>query len=129
MRHYRLVLAIGIIEILTGSVTIFFNFVTLGLSQNTKTINVLCFVIIAGVISTLIGIGILRLKKTAYQLLLYFSSVIILSKILVFFDVIQLNGALETTIPGSVKNIASIVYHGLVIAYLSKSSIKQIFHR
>jgi hypothetical protein len=128
MRHYRLLLAIGVIEILIGSVTILFNLVTLGLSQNDKTLNVLGFVLVAGTISTLIGIGLLRFKKIAYQLLLYFSSVIILSKILIFIDVIQLNGALETTLPGPVKNMASIAYHASIIVYLNKPGIKQIFH-
>ena len=128
MKHYRLVLMIGSIEILIGSVTLFSNLVTLTLSQNNKSPRVLCFVIMAGVISTLLGVGMLKFKKRAYQLLLYFASVILLSKVLILLDVIRLNGALETTIPAPIKNTASIVYHGFVIAYLNKPGIKQIFH-
>jgi hypothetical protein len=128
MKHYRTVLAIGILEICIGSGTLLSNFVTLVLSVNNKSFSVLCFVLIAGLISTLLGIGLLKFRKGAYQLLLYFSSVIILSKVLMFLGVIQLNGALETTIPGPVKNIVSIIYHGFVIVYLSKPGTKQIFH-
>jgi len=129
MRHYRLVLTIGTIEILIGGVTLVSNFVTLALSLNNKSLNVLCFVIITGIISTLLGIGILKFRKKAYQLLLYFSSVIILSKILIFMNIIHLNGALETAVHSSIKNIVSIAYHSFVIIYLNKPGIKQIFHR
>lgn len=128
MRHYRLVFLIGSIEILIGGVTLLSNLVTLALSQNDKSPGVLCFVVLAGIISTLLGVGILKFKKRAYQLLLYFASVILLSKVLILLDVIRLNGALETTIPAAVKNSASIVYHGLVVAYLNKPGIRQIFH-
>ncbi|OGX38116.1 MAG: hypothetical protein A3D87_07605 [Omnitrophica WOR_2 bacterium RIFCSPHIGHO2_02_FULL_50_17] len=128
MQHYRLVLIIGALEILIGSVTVLFNLTTLALSLNAKSPNVLAFVLVSGIMSILIGFGILNLKKPAYQLLLYFSSVILLSKFLIFMEIVHLNGALETTIPGPLKNISSIAYHSLVIFYLKKSGVKQIFH-
>jgi len=129
MKHYRTVLTIGIIEICIGGSTLLSNLATLVQSQNNKSLGVLCFVLIAGALSASLGIGLLKCRKEAYLLLLYFSSIIILSKILIFMGVIQLNGALETTVPSPIKNIASIMYHGFVIAYLSKPGIKQIFHR
>jgi hypothetical protein len=129
MQHYRIIIIIGAIEILIGSITILFNLITLALSLNNKSPNVLTFVLVTGIMSILLGFGILNFKKPAYQLLLYFSSVIILSKFLVFMEIIHLNGALETTIPGPLKNISSIAYHGLVIFYLNKSGVKQIFHK
>ena len=128
MQHYRLILIIGALEILIGSVTVLFNLTTLALSLNAKSPNVLAFVLVSGIMSILIGFGILNLKKPAYQLLLYFSSVILLSKFLIFMEIVHLNGALETTIPGPLKNISSIAYHSLVIFYLKKSGVKQIFH-
>ena len=129
MKHYRVVLMIGIIEICIGGSALLGNLVTSIFFENTKGFGVLFFVTTAGFISTLLGVGLLKFRKEAYLLLLYFSSVIILSKVLIFLDVIQLNGALETTIPGPFKNIVSIVYHGFVIFYLNKPGIKQIFHR
>ena len=129
MKHYRVVLTIGIIEICIGGSTLLSNIITFVLSQNNKSFGVLCFVIIAGIISPLLGMGLLKFRKEAYLLLLYFSSVIILSKILIFMDVIHLNGALEAAVPDPIKNTVSIIYHGFVIAYLNKPGIKQIFHR
>ena len=128
MKHYRLVLIIGAVEVLIGTITVLFNLITLTLGTNNKSPNVLAFVVVSGIASLLIGLGILNLKKLAYQLLLYFSSVVILSKFLVFAGVISLNGALETTIPAPLKTISSIVYHSLVIFYLKKNGVKQIFH-
>lgn len=128
MKHYRLILIIGAVEVMIGTITVLFNLITLSLGANNKSPNVLAFVVVSGIASLLIGLGILNLKKLAYQLLLYFSSVVILSKFLVFAGVISLNGALETTIPAPLKTICSIVYHSLVIFYLKKSGVKQIFH-
>ena len=129
MQYYRTVLIIGIIEILIGAVTLAVNVFSIITNTNTKAPNVLFFVIVASVISTLLGIGILKLKKIAYDLLLYFSSVVLLSKILILMDVINLNGALETTIPSTTKSLVSIGYHGFVLYYLMHGNIKEIFHR
>lgn len=128
MKNYRFVLFLGCIEILIGLVTLFFNFFSLIFGSNTKSPNVLFFVTIAAVASFSIGIGILKFYKIAYQSLLYFSSVIILTKILILLGVIHLDGALETTVPNPVKTFVSIFYHGFVIYYLLKPDIKNIFH-
>ena len=129
MKHYRAILTIGFIEICIGGGALLSNVFTLALSQNNKSFGVLCFVLTAGVISALLGVGLLKCRIESYHLLLYFSSVIILSKVLIFMGVIHLNGALETSVPGPIKNIISIIYHSFVIAYLRKPDIKQIFHR
>ena len=129
MKHFRTILIIGIIEILIGGTTLIGTFGSLLLSSNTKPFNVLFFVITAATVSTLIGVGILKFKKIAYQLLLYFSSVVILSKILIFMDVLQLSGELQTIVPSVLTNTISIIYHATVIAYLKKDAIMKIFHR
>ena len=127
LKPYKIILSIGIIEILIGSLTIFVNIISLALSLNTKTPGVLCFVIITGITSTLIGIGLFKFNKSAYRLLIYFSSTIILSKILIFMNVLQLNGALETTLPSFFKRIISVAYHGFVIYYLTHHDVKEVF--
>lgn len=129
MKNYRVVLFIGIIEVLIGAVTLIGTTVSIALSINTKTFNVLAFVIITGVISTLLGIGMLKFKKIAFQLLIYFSSVVILTKILIFANLIQLNGALTTIVPNFIKNSISVLYHGFIVYYLLKPGVKQIFHK
>ncbi|MDP2652550.1 MAG: hypothetical protein Q8Q08_00800 [Candidatus Omnitrophota bacterium] len=128
MKQFRVVLIIGIIEILIGSISLFIVFSSLILGTSAKPPGILLFIVAAACISTLIGIGILKFKKAAYNVLLYFSSVIFLSKILIFMDIIQLNDAVGTSIPGHVKDAISMAYHGFVIYYLKKDDIRKIFH-
>ena len=118
---------IGIIEILIGGITLFVTFFSLVFSIHSKPGNVLLFVMITGIISFSLGCGLLKGRKWAYDLLVYFSSVIILSKILIFTQIINLNHALETTIPSPLKNLISIVYHCVIIFYLKKEEIKSFF--
>ena len=128
LKRTRPLLLIGIIEILVGGITLLATLATLLFSSTPKTPNVLCFVVITSIISTLLGIGIIRIHKTAYELLIYFSSVILLSKLLIFMNIIQLNGNLETSIPSSFKNLLSLVYHATIIVYLKRSDIRKIFY-
>jgi hypothetical protein len=128
LRNYRTVLIIGVIEILIGSITLFFTFFSIAFSFNQKPPGVLAFVVIAAGLSTLLGIGILKFKKAAYQLLLYFSSVVLFSKILLLMGVIHLDGSLEKTIPSPFKTWGSIIYHGFVILYLLKPDVRAIYH-
>ena len=128
MKHFRIVLLIGLTEILIGGITLCVTLWAMILSLNTKSFNVLIFVTGTATVSTFIGIGILKFKKAAYQLLLYFSSVVLLSKILIFMDIIHLNGAMETSIPPFIKDGTSVLYHAFVIYYLQKEDIRKIFH-
>ena len=123
----RILHLIGITEISLGLSTLAANLTALILFTNTKSFNVLVFVLTTSLMSTLIGIGLLRGHKSAYQALLYFSSVIVLTKILILGGIIGLNGALETTVPGPIKNAVSILYHGFVIAYLTRRKVKVLF--
>jgi hypothetical protein len=129
LKHFRTILIIGIIEILIGVITLLSTSIALLLGSNTKSFSVLVFVIGAATISTLLGVGILKFKKIAYDLLLYFSSVVLLSKMLIILDVFRLNGSLETAIPAWIKNSVSMAYHGFVIFYLKRETIKEVFHR
>ena len=97
-------------------------------SPAAKTPNVLCFGVMTSIISTALGIGLIRFHKTAYELLIYFSSVILLSKLLIFMNIIQLNSALTTFIPSSFQNLISCVYHAAVILYLKKNAIRHLFY-
>ena len=128
LKHYRSILIIGIIEILIGGVTLFVTLLSLIFGSNTKSPNVLLFVVVSATVSSSLGFGILKFRKTAYDLLIYFSSVILLSKILIALDIIQLHGALETAIPNPLKTFISIVYHSVIILYLRQESVRKIFH-
>ena len=128
LKTFRVILFIGIIEILIGGATLLGTAGAVLLGSNTKPNNVLFFVITAAFTSVSIGVGILRFKKLAYRALLFFASVVLLSKLLIFLGIVQLNGALETTVPSPVKNGISMIYHGFVIYYLRQKDIKKVFH-
>ncbi len=127
MTHVKTISIIGIIEILVGGTTLALTSLTFFLGTTQKHPNVLAFVLLTSCVSTLIGIGLLKSNKLAYQALLYFSSVIVLSKVLIFLGIIQLNGALGTQIPDSLKNIISIVYHSAVIYFLTHHTVREVF--
>jgi len=128
VKKYRGILLLGILEILIGGLTLCAIFASIVTGINTKTPNVLLFVITTAILSTLIGIGLLQLRPEAYKLLLYFSSVILLSKILILADIVSLNGALTSFIPQFVRDIVSGFYHASIIYYLRRPEIKTIFH-
>ena len=127
LKTYRPILVIGTIEIIIGAVTLLTNLVTLALSINRKSPNVLLFVVVTGILSSLIGVGLLKFSKVAYQLLIYFSSVIILSKTLILMDIFQLNGSFETMLPSSLRSCISIIYHSFVIFYLMQKDVREVF--
>ena len=129
MNPSKTIFAIGLIEILIGSITLTTVLVSVLNQTNLKTFNVLTFVVVTSLISLLIGIGILRHDKAAYQLLIYFSSVIVLSKILIIANIISLNGALEASVPQPLKNSISIIYHSFVIVFLAQKNIKARFYK
>jgi len=129
MINYRRILIIAIIEILLGTSVLTSNFLTILFGCNTKSASTLFFIVVSSLISTFLGIGLLYFKRIAYNLLLYFSSVIILSKILIFLQIIHLDGHVKIFVPLWLQNIVSIAYHGLIIFYLKKPKIRDILCR
>lgn len=114
-------------ELLIGSVTLFSVTFSLIQGRSTKPPAVLIFVLTTAVISTILGFGIFRQSPLARKILIYFSSIIILSKMLIFAKIISLSGALETTIPAPYKNAISIFYHSLLIFYFRRKSVRKEF--
>jgi hypothetical protein len=117
----------GLIELIIGSFTLIAVIISLILGKSTKPPEVLIFVLTTSTVSLSLGIGILKRNLTSYHLLLFLSVIIILSKILIFAKIIFLTGALETSIPPSLKNIISIVYHSLLIWYFVRPSVRKQF--
>lgn len=117
----------ALIEILIGSITLIAVLLSLAQGKSEKPLEILIFVLTAAIISAGLGLGILRRNLASYHLLLYLSSIIVFSKILIFTKIITLNGALETTIPSSLKNAIPIFYHRLFIFYFTRKGIKEQF--
>ncbi|MCM8779872.1 MAG: hypothetical protein NC914_01820, partial [Candidatus Omnitrophica bacterium] len=121
------ILLFGITEIAIGGITLIAVIFSLIAGKSTKPLEVLIFVLVSSLISFSLGIGILRKSLRCYHLLLFFATVIILSKILVFAKIIALSGEMETAIPGEAKNLISIIYHGIMIYYFSRKAVKREF--
>ena len=123
------VLSFAIIEIAIGLITICGITYSLLSGLNTKPINILTFVYVTAFLSCALGLGIVNFNKQAYELLLFFVGVVILTKILIFTQIIHLNGALETKIPSDIKNLISILYHIAIIFYFKHKNINILFNK
>jgi len=121
------IIIFALIEILIGSITLIAVILSVIQAKSAKPAEVLFFVLAAAAVSLILGCGILRLNISCYYLLLYFSSVIIFSKVLIFAKIITLSGELETIIPPPLKNVASILYHGLLMLYFTRKPVKNLF--
>ena len=117
---------IGILEIIIGIVTLV-SLIISSAAAPPRPLNIFTFIALTGTISMLLGIGLWRFNRVAYDLLLYFSSVIILSKFLILADIIRLNNGLDVMIPSPVKSWISILYHAFVIYYLSLAEVRSQF--
>ncbi len=117
----------GIIEICIGLFTLSAVLTSLVIGVSAKPPEVMAFVVITSSISFGLGIGILRRSIHSYHLLLFFSTMVIFSKFLVFARIISLSGALETAIPSTAKNIISVVYHLALIAYFILPAVRKEF--
>jgi len=117
----------GALEIIIGSLTLIAVTISLLSGISTKPYNVLVFILFSSFISFVLGWGIWAYNSKSRSLLLYFATLVILSKILIFFKIITLNGALETRIPSSVKDAISLVYHLCIIWYFNYKSVKSHF--
>jgi len=117
----------GLIEIGIGTITL----AAIGRNILTgflpKPPHVLAFVVISSLISICLGGGILFKWPYARKLLIFFAGWVILSKILIFAGIIVLCCELETTITPDIKNIISILYHAVIIAYFHSQPIKREF--
>ncbi len=117
----------GLIEVVVGGVSFITIVRSLILGVSIKPLSVLVFILLTAVISFFLGLGILRRSLSAYHYILFFSTVIILSKILIFAKIINLSGALETTIPAYIKNIISCLYHATLIFYFIRPQVREYF--
>lgn len=127
MKPLKGILIFGLIEIAIGIITLVAVLISLILKISAKPPNVLLFVIATSIISLWLGRGIIRRDIHAYHMLLFFSGAEILSKILIFSKIITLHGALETSIPDSIKNVISLIYHILILVYFNFEEVKKEF--
>lgn len=121
------ILFFGLTEIAIGAITLIAHLTATAFTLIQKPLNVLTFVLATAIISIGLGIGILIRNRHARHMLLFFASTIILSKILIFTGIISLAGALESSIPGLVKNTISLLYHAAILVYFNSPAVKKRF--
>jgi hypothetical protein len=121
------VLFFGIAEITIGTATLAAVLTSLLFSYSEKPLNVLIFVITTSVISIYLGVTILKYKIHSLHMLLFFATMIILSKALIFTGIISLHGALETNLPEPLKNIFSLIYHAAILVYFNLPKVRARF--
>ncbi len=114
-------------EILIGGITVAGSVFGYILFEYLKPLSVHVFVMTTSALSLFIGIGLLFKSPLARVLLLYFSGYIILTKLLIAADIMQLSAALDTWIPSSLKNALSVMYHGAVVFVLLFPQVKKRF--
>jgi len=127
MKYKWGIIIFGLIEIAIGSITLVAVIASLILGESRKPPEVLIFVLTTSTLSLSLGIGIIKGNLTSYHLLLFFATIIVLSKILIFAKIISLSGTLETTLPASIKNIISIVYHAFLTWYFTRRGARKYF--
>ncbi|MEA3489745.1 MAG: hypothetical protein U9R44_05350 [Candidatus Omnitrophota bacterium] len=113
--------SIGIIEIVTGA-SAFIGCTFYQIKEGMKPYNTYIFVIITAVFSLILGLGLLKKKRWARILLIFFSGYVVLTKLLIYSGVLIFKGVLITLLPVWIKDLISLVYHAFVIIFLSFSS-------
>jgi TRAP-type uncharacterized transport system fused permease subunit len=116
---------IASIEIFIGLFTLSGMAFYIHLGRLAKPPNVLTFVTVTAVVSTLLGLGLLRRNKMAVTLLVFFSGYIILTKVMVATGLVHFNGAILEYLPTDLKNLVSALYHFVLIVLLTKPSVQK----
>jgi hypothetical protein len=123
----KIIRTIAITELAIGASTILGLVVSTIFFSSKKSPNVFMFVLMSATASSLIGIGLLRHKHWARMVLVFFSGYIVLTKILIFADLLHFNGEIITLIPASLKNYISIAYHCFVVLFFTRRTTKTHF--
>lgn len=118
---------VAYIELFIGVVTLSGLAASLFLSLPVKPLNVFLFVLISAVISTAIGVGILTHRRWARTLLVFFSGYIIITKVLIFANLLHFSGEIITFVSSDIKNTISLCYHGFVLIFFTRLDVKTYF--
>ena len=118
---------IGFTELSIGIVTILGLTLSSLLHLSTKSPVVFVFVLISAIISASIGMGLLRCLHWARMSLIFFSGYIVLTKLVLFWGLIKLNGEMATLIPTDLKNLISVLYHTFIILFFNLRIVKERF--
>ncbi|NQT22132.1 MAG: hypothetical protein HQ579_01700 [Candidatus Omnitrophica bacterium] len=129
MTYPIIIKTVALIELLIGSITLFSLATYPALSISRKPLNVFTFVLISSLTSILVGLGLFNYKEWARKTLIFFSGYIILTKIMIFLNLLQFTGEIVIFIPTGLKNSTSIFYHGLIVLFFNRAIVKESFKK
>ena len=92
-----------------------------------KPLNVLIFVLASSILSTIIGCGILMRREWSRVLLIFFSGYVVITKIMIFSNLLELKGQIVTAIPVGLKDLTSYAYHLFLILLLTRKRFRDEF--
>lgn len=118
---------IAYLELIIGSLTLVSLIILSLLSASRKPLNVFIFVFISSTISVIIGLGLFAHRNWARKTLFFFSTYILLTKVLIFLNLLHFEGEIITCLPGSLKDIVSFLYHSWILLFFNRESVKKIF--
>jgi hypothetical protein len=114
---------IGLVELLIGGMT----FLTLIQQKlfyvSDKPASVFVMVLISGLISAILGLGILIYKNWARVLLVFFSGYVLFLKVLLYTGIIRFTGELLTVPSPYIRDSVSAAYHIFVIVFFLNRDI------
>ena len=127
MHQKTVIKIIGLAELLIAFIALVSFAVCFLFSTLRKPPNVFAFVVISNAISILLGVGMLCYREWARVALIFFSGYIIITKLLIFSQLLHFSGEILVFMPEELKNVISIVYHSFLILALRNPAVKTYF--
>jgi hypothetical protein len=127
MVEKNVIRTIAFTELLIGIYTILGLIIFQFFSLAEKSPNVFIFVLLSSMASSVIGVGLFSYKQWARTVLVFFSGYVILTKILIFGNLLHFNGEILTVVPTGIKNIISVIYHIFLVIFFTRSGVKTFF--
>jgi len=117
--------AIAIMEILLGAV-ISSSFIVASVAAPLGRPKIVYgFVIVASLISIVIGVGLFQYRNWGRKTLIFFAGYVILTKFLIVSHLIIFTGNTVEFVSVDVKDITSLMYHTGILIVLNLKSIKR----
>lgn len=117
--------AVAVIEIVIGlSISLSFIIASL-VNPPGRPKTVYGFVVLTSLISVIIGIGLFRYKNWGRQFLIFFAGYVILTKFLLFSNLVEFTGNTIKFMPINLKDILSFIYHCSILVIFNLKDIKR----
>ncbi|MBU1061826.1 MAG: hypothetical protein KJ957_03575 [Candidatus Omnitrophica bacterium] len=124
-RSKIIIRTIAIIEMLIGSGISLSFIITSLITPPGRPKSVYTFVIITSLISIVIGIGLFQYKNWARKLLIFFAGYVIVTKFLLFSNLVEFTGNTVKFVSINLKDFFSFIYHCSILVIFNLKDIKR----